>query len=208
MKAPVACVVYTRDSHPVNHCSFQSQGGPWPAHCVVGTKGWEYPPGLTIVRDALHVNKAMEVDKDAYSAFEETGLANQLRSRHVRRCLVTGLATDYCVKATVLDALREGFDTWLVTDAVAAVNATPGDEERAILEMRSAGACLVDSGRLTTIIRHHPRVTALLVVDVQNDFCPGGALPVADAPRILGPIEQICRETTNPSLLSRIKGGL
>ncbi|MFO0949066.1 MAG: isochorismatase family protein [Planctomycetota bacterium] len=207
MSAPIECVVYTRDSHPVNHCSFRSQGGPWPDHCVVGTQGWEYHPRLTIVRDAVHLNKAMEVDRDSFSAFEETGLAQQLRHRNVRRCLVAGLATEYCVKATVLDALREGFDTWLVTDAIAAVNANAGDEERAILEMRGAGACLADSGRLSTIVGHHHRTTALLVVDAQNDFCPGGSLPVAEALRIFDPIELLCRLSQKPTLLSRMTGG-
>lgn len=136
------------------------------------------------------IDKGTHAERDAYSGFDGTDMLDRLRSRRVRRCVATGLATDYCVKATVLDALKAGFDTWLLTDAIAGVNVAAGDEERAILEMRAAGAHLSDSGQIISILRAHQVRTALLVVDVQNDFCTG-TLAVPNARRIFGPIGRL-----------------
>ena len=132
----------SRDWHPANHCSFKARGGPWPPHCVAGTPGAEFAGGLALPASAIVVSKATTADADSYSAFGGTDLAAQLRLRGVRRVVVGGLATDYCVLNTVLDARAEGFDVLVLTDAVRAVEVTAGDGERAIAKMEQAGARL------------------------------------------------------------------
>jgi nicotinamidase/pyrazinamidase len=133
-------VFASRDWHPRNHCSFRARGGPWPEHCVAGTPGAAFAPGLGLPRDAVVISKATTPEADAYSAFQGTDLAQRLRALGVTRLLVGGLATDYCVLNTVLDARKEGFDVLLLADAIRAVDVKPGDGERAEREMRSAGA--------------------------------------------------------------------
>lgn len=133
-------VYATRDWHPPNHCSFREQGGPWPPHCVAGTEGAAFAPGLKLPPDAVIVSKATEPDREAYSGFQGTDLAERLRAQGVRRLFVGGLATDYCVLSTVRDALREGFEVVLIEDAVRAVDVQPGDGARALEEMRRLGA--------------------------------------------------------------------
>jgi len=128
-------VFVTRDWHPADHCSFSAQGGIWPPHCVAGTEGAQFAPGLRVPPAAVVVSKADSRDKDAYSGFEGTDLAAQLRARGVKRVLVGGLATDYCVLNTVRDALAQGFDTVLLLDAVRAVDVKPGDGDAAIAQM-------------------------------------------------------------------------
>jgi nicotinamidase/pyrazinamidase len=140
VSAAVPLVVASRDWHPPNHCSFQAQGGPWPVHCVPGTRGAEFHPALDQTRIAAVFSTAMRPDLEAYSAFDDTGLADWLRARGVTRVFVGGLATDYCVRASVLDARREGFDVVVLEDAIGAVEVQPGDGERALGEMRKAGA--------------------------------------------------------------------
>lgn len=135
-------IYYSRDWHPANHCSFREQGGPWPPHCIAGTAGAGFAPALRFPADAIVISKATTPQKDAYSAFEGTTLAKQLEVAGVRRVFVGGLATDYCVKATVLDARRNGFDVELLRDAVRAVEVKPGDGQRAIQEMKQSGAHL------------------------------------------------------------------
>ena len=136
-------VVATRDWHPPDHCSFRERGGPWPVHCVAGTEGAAFAPALRLPADALVISKATEPDREAYSGFEGTDLAERLRGLGVRRLFVGGLATDYCVLSTVRDARREGFDVVLLEDAVRAVDVQPGDGARALEEMRRLGAELV-----------------------------------------------------------------
>jgi nicotinamidase/pyrazinamidase len=133
-------VFASRDWHPRNHCSFRDRGGPWPAHCVAGTPGAAFAPGLALPRDVVVISKATTPDADAYSAFQGTDLAQRLRKQGVKRLLVGGLATDYCVLNTVLDARKEGFEVLLLADAIRAVDVKPGDGERAERDMRSAGA--------------------------------------------------------------------
>lgn len=133
-------VFASRDWHPRNHCSFRARGGPWPEHCVAGTPGAAFAPGLDLPRDAVVISKATTAEADAYSAFQGTDLAQRLRTLGVRRLLVGGLATDYCVLNTVLDARKKGFDVLLLADAIRAVDVKPGDGERAEREMRTAGA--------------------------------------------------------------------
>jgi nicotinamidase/pyrazinamidase len=133
----------SRDWHPGNHCSFKAQGGPWPPHCVAGTPGAAFAEGLQLPEHAHIIDKATRPEADAYSAFSGTALAETLRGRGVKRLLVGGLATDYCVLNTVRDALKQGFEVLLLEDAVRAVNVQPGDGERAEREMRGAGAVAV-----------------------------------------------------------------
>ena len=133
-------IVASRDWHPPDHISFRSRGGPWPPHCIRGTEGAAFHPDLKLPAEARIVSKAQEPDEEAYSAFDGTGLASELEERGITTVLVGGLATDYCVKSTAVDALREGFRVWLLTDAVRAVDVNPGDGQRAIEEMLSAGA--------------------------------------------------------------------
>ncbi len=133
-------VVATRDWHPPHHCSFKSQGGPWPPHCIAGTSGAEFAKALRLPADVVIVSKATQPDQEAYSGFEQTGLEETLKSLGVKRLFIGGLATDYCVLNTVRDAIGRGFRVVLLTDAVRAVNAHPGDGEKALEEMRQLGA--------------------------------------------------------------------
>lgn len=139
-KKAKASVLATRDWHPPNHVSFQAQGGQWPPHCVQNTEGAKFHPDLKLPRNTMVVSKAMNPLKDNYSAFDGVELANILRKQGVTRVFVGGLATDYCVKHTVLDALQLGFEAVLLTDAIAGVNREPGDDARAIAEMIQTGS--------------------------------------------------------------------
>ncbi len=136
-------VVATRDWHPGNHISFAAQGGPWPPHCVQGTHGAQFDPGLRIPEQAIIISKASDPAQDAYSGFQGTDLDEQLRPLGVRRVFVGGLATDYCVLNTVLDARRLGYDVVLLADAVRAVNVQSEDGEAALAQMADAGAVAV-----------------------------------------------------------------
>ncbi len=137
-----ATVVLSRDWHPADHCSFVSQGGPWPVHCVQRTPGAEYHPELLTPATAIYVDKATDPDHDDFSDFAGTTLGDQLRRKGVRRLFVGGLALDYCVRATVLDGIAEGFDVHLLLGATRAVELAPGDGRRAIDRMRRAGAVM------------------------------------------------------------------
>lgn len=141
-------VVATRDWHPPDHCSFQAQGGPWPPHCVVGSEGARFAPLLDLPCEGRIVSKATTRDRDAYSGFEGTDLDEWLKRAGVSRVFVGGLATDYCVLNTVRDALRFGYATFLLLDAVRAVDAQAGDGERAIAEMRRVGALAIEFGQI------------------------------------------------------------
>jgi nicotinamidase/pyrazinamidase len=130
----------SRDWHPAGHCSFTAQGGPWPVHCIAGSDGAAFSSAIPVEQLAIVISKATTVEQDAYSAFNGTGLGEQLRARGVARVAVCGLATDYCVLNTAKDALAEGFATLLVIDAIRAVDVQPGDGDRAIAQMMAAGA--------------------------------------------------------------------
>jgi nicotinamidase/pyrazinamidase len=133
-------VYATRDWHPAGHCSFLPQGGIWPPHCVAGTEGAMFPAALNVPESALIISKADTVQKDAYSGFEGTALADMLRARGVERLFIGGLTTDYCVLNTVRDALSEGFKVALLADAIKAVDVHPGDGDAAMQEMIRRGA--------------------------------------------------------------------
>ena len=130
----------SRDWHPENHCSFAARGGPWPPHCVAGTPGAAFSSQLDLPAGAIVVSKADTADLDAYSAFNGTNLAARLRERGVRRVVVCGLATDYCVLNTVIDARENGFEVLVVPEAMRAVDVAPGDGERAMARMTGLGA--------------------------------------------------------------------
>lgn len=135
----------TRDWHPEKTTHFKSGGGPWPPHCIQGSKGAQFHPDLKLPADALIVSAGMGADEDGYSGFlgiDDRGrkLVDLLRQRGIERIFVGGLATDYCVKHTVLDGLKEGFKVVLLTDSTRGVNLKSGDSERAIAEMLQAGA--------------------------------------------------------------------
>jgi nicotinamidase/pyrazinamidase len=132
-------VVATRDFHPPSHCSFTTQGGPWPPHCVIATPGAALHPGIDAIAHVI-VSKGTDPSLEQYSGFDGTGLAALLQARGVRQVIVAGIATDYCVRATVLAACGEGFATIVALDAVRAVDLHPGDGDRALDDIRSAGA--------------------------------------------------------------------
>lgn len=132
-------VFATRDWHPPDHCSFAPQGGPWPPHCIQGTPGAEFARRLELPAGTHIISKAQRAEADAYSGFEGTSLAAQLREAGCRRVFVGGLATDYCVRATALDARAAGLRVTVLLDAVRAVEVKPGDGERALAQMQRAG---------------------------------------------------------------------
>lgn len=163
-------VVATMDWHPAEHGSFAANqpgvaegqvfelGGlaqvAWPVHCVQGTRGAELHPQLDTARITQTFRKGTDASVDSYSGFfdngrrKSTGLAEWLRAQGIRDLYVLGLATDYCVKATVLDALEQGFAVWLLEDGCRSVELSPGDGERAIAQMREHGATIVWSGAI------------------------------------------------------------
>jgi nicotinamidase/pyrazinamidase len=137
-------VVATRDWHPADHGSFAEQGGPWPVHCVKDTAGAQLHPALDQRRIDAVIDKGQRPDTDGYSAFESDELGLLLREHAVTAVTVVGLATDYCVLGTARDALKEGFHVTVDRSATRAVDATPGDGERALAELRGLGAQVLD----------------------------------------------------------------
>jgi len=163
-------VVATQDWHPANHGSFASQHPGkrpgdvvqldgvtqmlWPDHCVQGGHGAELHHDLNLGKLDHVVQKGTDPKIDSYSGFYDnghrraTGLANYLRERQVSDVYILGLATDYCVKFTALDAVQEGFKTWLIEDGCRGVNLKPDDVDEAIQEMKAAGVQMVRSDEL------------------------------------------------------------
>jgi nicotinamidase/pyrazinamidase len=150
-RANGAIVVATQDWHPPSTPHFAKDGGLWPVHCVAGTWGAQLHPGVALPDDTPRVRKGAN-GEDGYSGFTmrdpvsgetiATELESLLRDARIDHVVVVGLATDYCVKATAMDAVRLGFETQVLTDAIAAVDVQPGDGERALEEMRDAGVGL------------------------------------------------------------------
>jgi nicotinamidase/pyrazinamidase len=139
-----ALIVASRDWHPADHCSFRERGGPWPRHCAQQTHGAEFHPNLKLPPGARIVSKGTRADEEAYSAFQGTELASELKRGGVARVWIGGLALDYCVRATALDALAAGFETHVIADATRAVNVRAGDGERALAELAAAG-CVIET---------------------------------------------------------------
>jgi nicotinamidase/pyrazinamidase len=137
-------VVATRDWHPPNHKSFVEQGGPWPVHCVRDSHGAQLHPRLHPSQLDAIVDKGREPGQDGYSGFEHTELERLLHEQDVDRVHVAGLALDYCVRATALDARRAGFDVVLHAGATRAIDAQPGDADRARKQLRDAGVQIED----------------------------------------------------------------
>lgn len=136
-------VVATRDWHPASHMSFRGQGGPWPSHCVAQTPGAAFAPGLHLPEGAWLVSKATSPSREAYSGFERTDLDQRLKGFGAKRLFIGGLATDYCVLRTVLDSLSRGYITFVLEDAIRAVDVDPGDGENAVAAMQRDGAAFV-----------------------------------------------------------------
>ncbi len=139
-------VIATRDMHPVKTVHFEK----WPPHCVAGTSGAAFHPDLDVSKIDLTVEKGTSNADDGYSGFEATNidLAAELRNRGVKKLIICGLATDYCVKATALDAVKYGFHTTVLTDCIRAVNVHPDDGEKALAEMATSGVHLTTSDPL------------------------------------------------------------
>ena len=138
-------IVATRDWHPANHCSFRAWGGKWPVHCVADTHGAQFSSLLALPKSAIIVSKDVNPDQSTYSGFRETDLAEALRARNVNRLFIGGIATDYCVFHTVIDARAAGFQVKLLLDAIQAVDVEPGDGDQAIRSMILRGVVPVDS---------------------------------------------------------------
>ncbi len=133
-------VFATRDWHPPDHCSFQPQGGQWPPHCIAGSGGAAFHPDLELPIGTHIVSKATTRENDAYSGFSGTQLDELLRSLHIQRIFIGGVATEYCVFNTVKDALRLRYITFILEDAMRAIERQPGDGQRALQEMMQLGA--------------------------------------------------------------------
>ena len=132
-----AVIVYTRDWHPENHRSFAANGGPWPVHCVAGGRGAEFMPPLRAEAGDVVIDKGTAVAGPGYSGFEDTGLAARLKALQVDRIGVCGIATEYCVRATALDGVKEGFETVVLKDVIRAVR--PEETVRVVKELEGAG---------------------------------------------------------------------
>lgn len=140
-------VFATRDWHPERHCSFREQGGPWPIHCVAGTHGAEFSAALRLPPSAVIISKANTPEQDAYSSFLRTDLDRKLRDAGIRRVFIGGLTTDYCILNSTRDALQLGYQVFVLTDAIRAVNVQPGDGTHAVEEMIALGAqCITLQG--------------------------------------------------------------
>ena len=152
-----APIIFTRDWHPPDHSSFKAQGGSWPPHCVQNSDGAKFHPDLTVPPGAEVVSKADKKD-EAYSFFKGTDLAERLHRRGIKRLLVGGLTTDYCVKDTVLDGLRLGFEVYHLDDASQGVNVNPRDSELALREIVAKGAKRMTIGDLVAPVEapSHP----------------------------------------------------
>lgn len=136
-------VISSQDWHPEKTVHFNK----WPVHCVAGTEGAEFHPALETGRINLKLLKGTDNKDDGYSAFEATNkaLTDFLRENNIEQFYICGLATDYCVKASAIDAVTQGFHTYVITDAIAAVNVQPGDDEKALQEMYTKGCLLIKS---------------------------------------------------------------
>ncbi len=146
-------VVAIQDWHPANHISFQEQGGIWQPHCMQNTPGAELHPQINRQEIDSYFHKAFEPQKDAYSGFEGINQQGQslhqaLKEKEIKTIFVTGLATDYCVKATALDGLKNGYEVYVVTDVVRAVNVNADDGEKALAAMQAQGVHLLSSEEL------------------------------------------------------------
>jgi nicotinamidase/pyrazinamidase len=145
-----APIYATQDWHPKEHASFRTKGGPWPPHCIQNTPGAALHPDLELPANAIVVKKGATSTKDAYSGFVDSNLEDQLIAAGIKRVVVGGLATDYVVLNTVIDTLDIGIETYVLTDAVDAMNIEPNDGLRALHLMQTTGATLITLADLLT----------------------------------------------------------
>jgi nicotinamidase/pyrazinamidase len=139
-----AVIVYTQDWHPLDHSSFKTNGGPWPVHCAADSPGAELMPPLKAQPDELVIHKGVRADGAGYSGFELTELERRLKELKVERVAVSGIATEYCVRATALDGLRSGFETIVLTDLIRAVQ--PEETVHVLDELGKAGVKTKSTG--------------------------------------------------------------
>lgn len=144
-------VLATRDWHPEDHSFFEVNGGIWPFHCIANTHGAEFSPLLQTGSIELVMSKGTDPDTDGYSAFAGTDLAVQLHNLEIKRLFICGLATDYCVKMTSIEAKHHGFEAVVLTDAIAAVKLRPQDEKNALSDMQGHGVRLATSDELVGV---------------------------------------------------------
>ena len=144
-------IFFTRDWHPSDHCSFKEQGGRWPPHCLMGTPGAEFHPDLVVPSESVVISKASRRDREAYSGFQGTDLAERLRRMRAKEVVLGGLATDYCVKESCLDALAGGFEVDVMEDCAKGVNVRKNDSALALSAMAAKGARLVSSAEAVRI---------------------------------------------------------
>ena len=133
-------IIATRDWHPADHYSFQPQGGPWPPHCITGSKGAAFHPDLELPVNIHIISKATSQEKNAYSGFTDTQLNALLQSLNIRRVFICGIATEYCVLNTVKDALQFHYVTFILEDAISAISQQAEDGQHALEEMIRLGA--------------------------------------------------------------------
>jgi len=151
-------VFASRDWHPSESRHFEVGGGTWPIHCVAGTAGARFPPDLDLPSGTVVLSKGTGREQEGYSVFDEgltdegKTLAAELRAAKISRIYVGGLATDYCVRGAVLGGLREGFHVAVLTDAIAAVDVQPGDGDRALEEMKTAGATFTTTDEVERVL--------------------------------------------------------
>ncbi|MGE5581390.1 MAG: nicotinamidase [Bacillota bacterium] len=149
-------VVYTRDWHPPDHISFASNptftDKSWPVHCVANTRGADFHPELDFSLNGMIIEKGINPNEEAYSAFHGTDLASILRKLGVDTIFATGLATDYCVKATALDGMTEGFQVYVVQDACKGVDNPPGSVEAALDQLKSAGIKIISAAEVDKLL--------------------------------------------------------
>ena len=148
MKSSFDKVIFTQDWHPENHCSFKDQGGPWPAHCIQNTHGAALAEGLS-GDDDIFITKGVNPDVDSYSGFwdnerkHETLLDSTLKKLGVDTVYICGLATNFCVKFTALDAVEAGYKTFLIAEACRGIDINPGDVDKALQEMQDKGVEII-----------------------------------------------------------------
>ena len=136
----IAHVIASRDWHPPNHMSFKGQGGPWPPHCVQNSAGAKFNPDLKLPSGTLVISKATDPKREAYSVFDSTPFGEELSKMDVKRLFVAGVATDYCVVNTVLDARKLGLETFVLMDATLGIDVNPEDVDRAVDVIVKSGA--------------------------------------------------------------------
>ncbi|MFI5098092.1 MAG: isochorismatase family protein [Candidatus Acidiferrales bacterium] len=144
-------IIFTQDWHPSNHNSFQTNGGKWPVHCVENTPGAELMPPLRAATGDIVIHKGTAVDGEGYSGFDSTGLEARLRELKVGRVSVSGIATEYCVRATASDANRAGLETILLTDLIRPVEETASP--KVLTELGRAGVQLMPSPRWLLLLK-------------------------------------------------------